>query len=158
VLAKAKAFLASEETLAEVGLRLGLADAVRMSAAESAAGGNVRRSTLADTFEAVIAAVYLDQGLRTARRVVREALKPAIRTVERDEYHRDFKSELQERYQALQKATPHYKIVEETGADHDKTFVAQVYVGRKLLGAGAGKSKKQAEQEAARAALHRQQS
>ncbi len=153
VLAKAKAFLASEEVLADAGARLGLADVIHMSASESSAGGAARRSTLADALEAVIAAVYLDQGLRVAKRVVRAALKPALEQVERDEHHRDFKSELQERYQASMRVTPHYKIVEESGADHDKTFVAHVFVGRKMLGSGEGKSKKQAEQEAAHAAL-----
>lgn len=155
LLSKAKAFLASEETLAEAGRRLGLPEAVRMSASEVQAGGALRKSTLADAFEAVMAAVYLDHGLPTAKRVVREALKPAFRQVARDEHHRDYKSDLQERYQAIKKVTPRYKIVNETGADHDKTFVAHVYAGRRLLGTGQGKSKKQAEQDAARAALER---
>ncbi len=152
-LAKAKAFLASESVLAEAGLALGLDAVVEMSAGEEATGGRSRRSILADTFEAVIGAIYLDRGLRAAHRVVRKALREPMEQVARDEHERDFKSLLQERLQAQVRRTPIYRIVTETGADHDKTFVAHALLGRKVIGEGAGKSKKQAEQAAAHAAL-----
>jgi ribonuclease-3 len=154
-LAKAKAFLVSEPTLAEAGRSLGLDRAVEISPAEEASGGRARRSIVADAFEAVVAAVYLDQGIRTARRVVRNALAPALRQVARDEHHQDFKSLLQERLQATRRKAPRYRIAEETGADHDKTFVAQALAGSKVLGEGTGKSKKQAEQAAALNALEK---
>lgn len=154
-LAKAKSFLVSEPTLAEAGRRLGLDAAVELSPAEAAAGGRLRRSILADAFESVVAAIYLDRGLRTARRVVRAALKDAVKQVARAEHHHDYKSLLQERMQAQERTTPRYRIAEETGADHDKTFVAYALMGAKVIGEGVGKSKKQAEQAAARDALQK---
>lgn len=152
-LAKAKAYLVSEPILAEAGESLGLDAAVVVSDSESVAGGRRRRSILSDTFEAVVAAIFLDQGLRAARRVVRTALKPAMALVAADEYQRDFKSLLQEKTQADCRKTPHYVILNETGADHDKTFIAQAQLGKKVIGQGTGKSKKEAEQAAALAAL-----
>lgn len=152
-LAKAKAFLVSEPTLATAGQSVGIDEAVQISAGEEASGGRLRRSILADTFEAVVAAVYLDQGIRAARRVVRSALHEAMKKVAGESYSRDFKSRLQEWLQALERKTPRYRIATETGADHDKTFLAQAMVGRRVLGEGTGKSKKEAEQDAARAAL-----
>lgn len=152
-LAKAKAYLVSEPTLAEAGQALGLDQAVILSDSEAAAGGRRLRSIVSDTFEAVVAAIYLDQGLRAARKIVRAALKPAFARVAADAYHRDFKSLLQEKTQASFRKTPHYVILNESGADHDKTFVAQAQIGRKIIGEGTGKSKKEAEQAAALAAL-----
>jgi len=152
-LAKAKAFLVSEPTLAEAGRLLGLDQAVELSASEEASGGRQRRSILSDVFEAVVAAVYLDRGIRTARRVVLGALGQAMERVARQEHDRDFKSRLQELLQASERKTPRYRIVAETGADHDKTFVARVHIGRRIIGEGSGKSKKEAEQRAAEAAL-----
>lgn len=152
-LAKRKAYLASEPVLAAAGESLGLADAIEMSSGEEASGGRRRRSILADAFEAVVAAIYMDQGIRTARRIVRAALSLAIADVVREDYHRDYKSQLQEITQANSGRTPLYRIHAETGADHDKTFVAHALLGRKILGEGQGKSKKEAEQAAARAAI-----
>lgn len=152
-LAKAKAFLVSEPTLAGAAQHLGLDEAVEISPSEEASGGRSRRSILADTFEAVIGAVFLDRGLRSARRIVRTSLRDAIKQVAQESYSRDFKSALQERLQASDRKTPHYRIIQQTGADHDKTFHAQALLGRKVVGEGTGKSKKEAEQDAARNAL-----
>ncbi len=154
-LAKAKAYLASEPTLAEAGKTLRLDSSVELSPSEAAAGGGLRRSILADTFEAVVAAVFLDQGMRAARRLVRMALKAPMRRVMEEIYQHDFKSMLQERTQAQRRKTPTYKIAAATGADHDKTFRAQAMLGTRLLGEGEGKSKKEAEQAAARDALNK---
>lgn len=152
-LAKAKAYLASEPTLADAGRALGLNIAVDLSPSEALSGGRLRRSIMADTFEAVIAAVYLDQGLRQSRRLVRYALRDAMRHAMEEGALRDYKSALQEKTQAQRRKTPHYKIASTTGADHDKTFRAQAILGTKVLGEGAGKSKKEAEQAAAHDAL-----
>jgi len=154
-LAKAKAYLASEPTLAEAGMSLGLDRAVELSFSEESAGGRQRRSILADTFEAIVAAVYLDQGFRAARKLVRSALRDAMKRVTTEGYQRDFKSLLQEKAQAQNRKTPHYKITDATGADHDKTFHALAMLGTKPLGEGSGKSKKEAEQAAARNALEK---
>jgi ribonuclease-3 len=154
-LAKAKAFLVSEPTLAEAALAFGLDTALELSGPEEAAGGRTRRSILSDAFEAVVAAIYLDQGFRAACRFVRRALKDALKRVGREDYHRDYKSLLQERMQSERRLTPHYHIAAETGADHDKTFVARAMIGGEVIGEGQGKSKKQAEQAAAMNALER---
>ncbi len=152
-LAKAKAYLVSEPTLAAAGQALGLEEALEMSAGEEASGGRARRSIVSDAFEAVVAAVFLDRGFATARKTVRSALEAAMEEVMRDEYQRDFKSVLQERLQATERKTPHYRIVEEMGAEHDKTFVAHAMSGQRVIGEGTGRSKKEAEQAAAKAAL-----
>ena len=152
-LAKAKAFLVSEPVLAEAALRTGLDAALELGAAENTIGNRARSSILSDSFEAVVAAVFLDRGMRAARRLVRSALRPALKQVERDEHHRDYKSALQERVQAVSRTVPRYEIVAEDGAEHDKTFTVRVIVEGHVVGEGAGKSKKQAQQEAARAAL-----
>ncbi len=152
-LAKAKAYLVSEPTLARAAQGIGLELAVEVSSGEAASGGRMRRSILADAFEAVIAAIFLDLGIRATRRVVRKSLQPALREVIAGGYHQDFKSSLQERTQARSRKTPTYRIASETGADHDKTFIAQAVLGKKVIGEGAGKSKKEAEQAAARVAL-----
>jgi ribonuclease III len=154
-LAKAKAYLVSEPTLAEAGRELRLDEAVELSASEALSGGRMRRSILADTFEAIVAAVYLDQGIRQARRLVRAALREPMRRAMQGNALRDFKSALQERTQAQRRKTPHYKIADTSGAEHDKTFLAQAMLGTKVLGEGRGKSKKEAEQAAARDALEK---
>ena len=154
-LAKAKAFLVSEPTLAEAGKALGLDSAVELSVSESMAGGGLRRSILADTFEAIVAAVFLDQGIRQARKLVRSSLREPMRRAMQGNALRDFKSALQERTQANRRKTPHYKIAGTVGADHDKTFRAQAMLGTRVLGEGEGKSKKEAEQAAACDALAR---
>lgn len=152
-LAKAKAYLASEPILAEAARLLRLDEVLEMSAGEEASGGRMRPSILADAFEGIVAAIYLDQGVRSAKKVVRGALREALLRVGTPDYHIDFKSKLQERLQASLRKTPHYRTIAESGADHDKTFTSHVMVGRKVLGQGEGKSKKQAEQAAAKSAL-----
>lgn len=152
-LAKSKAYIVSETALADAAQAMGLEEFVTMSASEAAAGGRRRRSILADAFEAVIAAIYLDRGIVSARRVVRNALQETLRAAATDEHRRDFKSSLQEATQARLRLTPVYRTVDEAGQEHDKTFTAQAMVGEHVLGQGAGKSKKEAEQAAAQNAL-----
>ncbi|MGC8667038.1 MAG: ribonuclease III [Chthonomonadales bacterium] len=152
-LAKAKAYLVSEECLAETARALGVDSALQLSSAEDASGGRTRSSILADAMEAVIAAIYLDAGLRTARRVVRRLLAERLKQLEEGGYQGDYKSRLQERVQAQYGELPEYRIVSTEGRDHDKTFTAQVLITGCLSGQGTGKSKKQAEQAAAKDAL-----
>lgn len=152
-LAKAKAYIVSEPVLAEAAVAMGLDAFLVLSAGEDASGGRRRRSILADAFEAVLAAVYLDCGLRSARRIVRAALRGAIEAVFADEHRRDYKSSLQERTQGENRMTPVYRIVAERGRDHDKIFTAEALLEDTVLGQGSGKSKKEAEQAAARNAL-----
>lgn len=152
-LAKAKAFLVSEVAIAEAALSLGIDAAMEMGAPEEATGGRERKSMLADAFEAVVAAIFLDQGYDAARSFVRSALADALGKVERHEYNRDYKSMLQERTQGPLRTVPEYIISREVGAQHDKTFTAEVHVAGTVAGVGVGKSKKQAEQAAAKAAI-----
>jgi ribonuclease-3 len=154
-LAKTKAYIVSEAALADAAMAMGLEEFVVMSPGEAASGGRRRRSILADAFEAVMAAIYLDRGIVQARRVVRRMLTSAIHTVAADQHRRDYKSSLQEHTQAHERITPVYRILQETGQEHDKTFIAQALVGDTVIGEGAGKSKKEAEQAAAQNALAR---
>lgn len=152
-LAKSKAYVVSETALADAAQAMGLEEFMVMSSGEAASGGRRRRSILADAFEAVVAAIYLDCGIVSARRMVRQALKSAIQDVATDQHRRDYKSSLQERTQAQLRLTPIYRTVDEVGHEHDKTFVAQAVVGETIIGEGQGKSKKEAEQAAAFHAL-----
>jgi ribonuclease-3 len=152
-LAKSKAYIVSEPTLADAALEMGLEDFLLLSTGESATGGRRRRSILADAFEALIAAIYLDCGLENARRVVHLALEEAILTAATDQHRRDYKSALQERTQARYRRTPAYRILAEIGQEHDKTFTAEALLDDTVIGQGSGKSKKEAEQAAAQDAL-----
>lgn len=152
-LAKAKAVAVSEPVLAESAKRLGLPDLILMSSGEEASGGRKRASILADAFEAVIAAIYLDQGITAAREFILKALESILIDIERKEHIRDYKTLLQEHTQGIYKRAPHYVVVDESGADHDKTFIVEARLGEKVIGRGQGKSKKQAEQAAALEAL-----
>ncbi|MDH7600932.1 MAG: ribonuclease III [Armatimonadota bacterium] len=152
-LAKAKAVAVSEPVLAESARQLGLPDFILMSSGEEASGGRMRASILADAFEAVIAVIFLDRGLDAARDFILRALESILIDIERKEHIRDYKTLLQEHTQGIYKKAPRYVVIEETGADHDKTFTVEARLGDRVLGRGTGKSKKQAEQAAALEAL-----
>jgi ribonuclease-3 len=152
-LAKAKAVAVSEPVLAESAKNLGMPEMLLMSAGEEASGGRKRLSILADAFEALVAVIYLDCGLEAARQFILRALESILIDIERKEHIRDYKTLLQEHTQGLYKKAPRYFVIEERGADHDKTFVVEARLGDVKLGLGEGKSKKQAEQAAALQAL-----
>lgn len=154
-LAKSKAYSVSEPALAEAALALGLDAFVVMSAGEAASGGRRRRSVLSDAFEAVVGAIYLDCGIVTARRIVRQALIGAIQEVAADVHRLDYKSSLQEVTQAQSRQAPIYRIVRESGRDHEKTFLAEAVLNDRVIGVGEGHSKKEAEQAAAHNALEK---
>jgi ribonuclease-3 len=141
--------------LAEVARRLHLGDAIRIGRGEEATGGRTKPSLLADAFEAVLGAIYLDGGVRAARAFVRRHLGAALRRAAEPGTADDFKTRLQERLQAQLQRTPHYRIVSTTGPDHALEFTAEVLLGDTLLGEGRGSNRKRAEQEAARRALDR---
>jgi ribonuclease-3 len=154
MLSKAKATIVQETPLAEAALRLGLDAYVEISPTEESSGARQRPSLLADTFEAVVAAVYLDQGLQIARWFVLEHLHPIIARVCRGEVGTDdYKSRLQEIAQARWRQTPTYRLVSERGFAHEKLFVMEVILEGEVMGSGVGRSKKEAEQLAAREAL-----
>lgn len=157
-LSRARAMVVSRRTLAEVALRLGVDEMLCLSSGEEMQGGRRRQSILAGALEALVAAIYLQAGMGESRRFVWRVLGDTIQQAPHRARIHDYKSCLQERAHALWKITPTYSVVAEEGADHDKTFYVQVRVGDAVLGEGAGKSKKEAEQAAAREALHRLES
>ena len=152
-LAKAKAVAVSEPILAESAKNLGLADMILMSTGEEASGGRKRLSILSDSFEALVAVIYLDCGMDAARQFVLRALESILIDIERKEHIRDYKSLLQEHTQGIYKEAPRYVVIAELGADHDKTFSIEAVLQDVVMGRGEGKSKKQAEQAAALQAL-----
>ena len=154
-LSRARAAAVSEPTLADAARSLDLQSAMQVSTGERLSGGLDRDSILSDTYEAVVAVIYLDRGLESAREFVLRTLSGVLERIEEGSHLRDFKSQLQQLTQARHRITPRYHVVQESGADHDKTFVVEVEVNGRRLGRGVGKSKKQAEQAAAEQALSR---
>jgi len=144
------------ETLAGIARELGLGAALRLGRGEERTGGRERPSLLADAFEAVVAAVFVDAGIRTARACIRRHLGASARVSAREAHHGpDAKTRLQELLQARLHRTPGYRIVSRTGPEHEAQFVVEVRVGSDVLGRGAGSNRKRAEQAAAHDALAR---
>ena len=152
---KVKAALVSTTALAALAERLGLGEHVLLGRGEEKTGGRRKQALLADTCEALIAAVYLDGGIEEARRFLLRELSDEIERARRPEFLRDFKSALQEHLQSRERALPEYVIANATGPDHDKLFHVEVRVDGELLGEAEGRTKKDAEQEAARRALEK---
>lgn len=154
-LSRTKASMVQTSTLAALAREIGLGRYLLLGRGEEKSGGAGKESLLANAFEALIAAVYRDGGIRPTRAFIRRALKGPLHRAEDAERSLDPKSALQERLQAGGHGMPAYKVVEEHGPDHHKTFVVELRVGRRVLGTGEGRSKKVAQQKAARAALKR---
>ncbi len=151
-LSRMRAALVNEAHLATVARRLGLGDFVRLGRGESQTGGREKNSILADSFEAVSAALYLDAGFDTAFAILETHFKEALEKLEELGCRDDYKSRLQELVQEKGKEVPRYRITGQSGPDHDKTFTARLTVSG-ITTEGRGKSKKQAEQDAARRAI-----
>lgn len=148
-LAKARAAVVSAEYLAGLAARLGLGAHVRLGRGEDASGGREKPSILADAMEAVIGAVYLDGGLEAAERVVMPLVEERLAEAVTGEGAKDHKTRLQEYSSARWATLPRYEV-QGFGPDHAKEFTATVEVGGRVVGKGHGRSKKQAEQAAAR--------
>jgi ribonuclease-3 len=155
-LAKLRAAVVSAEALAEVAQELDLGAALRLGKGEAASGGRLKPSILADALEAVIAAVYLDGGLVAATSLVLALLEGRIREQAAGPGGQDYKTRLQELAARLCDQLPRYQVRHE-GPDHSKRFFAAVYLRNEEFGAGEGRSKKAAEQAAARIAWERLQ-
>lgn len=145
--------LVKTDTLARVAEKLKLGLYLKMSRGEKLGGGKTNKSLLANTTEALLGAIYLDQGMSKATVVVDTFLLPELSTIISLGLHRDFKSTLQEKVQSQGLPTPEYSVLSEVGPDHQKTFVVQVRVGGEIWGEGSGSSKQRAETQAARHAL-----
>lgn len=143
-----RAQVVSETGLSEVAGQLDIGRWLLLGKGEEKSGGRTKPSILADAFEALIAAVYLDSGFEQAAAMVNRLLAQRIETVEFKGFY-DFKTRLQETSQARMRATPTYEVVQELGPDHDKRFVVAVKIGSDEWARAVGKSKKEAEQMAA---------
>ncbi|MEZ5285342.1 MAG: putative dsRNA-binding protein [Vicinamibacterales bacterium] len=151
---KIKAGLVSTTSLAELAETIGLGDDMILGRGEEKTGGRHKPALLADTCEAVIAALYIDGGLDAARAFILREFGPRIEAARQPGYRgRDFKSRLQERLQSLGRGLPHYRVAAEAGPEHRKLFTVQVLVEEQVLAEAKGRTKKDAEQEAARLAL-----
>lgn len=151
-LSRMRANLVNEARLAAVARSLELGTFVQLGKGEENTQGRDKNSILADTLEAVVAAVYLDGGLDAAFQLIETHLAPQLDTIHTSAANRDYKSQLQERLQERQAQVPVYRVVGENGPDHDKTFEVALETAD-LLVSGCGRSKKAAEQDAARKAL-----
>lgn len=143
-----RAQVVSEAGLSDVAGQLGLGRWLMLGKGEEKSGGRTKPSILADAFEAIVAAVYLDDGFAAAESMINRLLAQRIETVEFKGFY-DFKTRLQETAQARMKATPTYHVVQELGPDHDKRFVVAVNIRDDEWARAVGKSKKEAEQMAA---------
>ncbi|MGA2613872.1 MAG: ribonuclease III [Spirochaetia bacterium] len=151
-LARIKSFVVSEASLSEIARKLRVDNYILIGRGEEYSGGRSKKAILADCLEAIIGAYYLDSGFQPSRLFVHQMLIPEINKVLENKHAKDYKTMLQEYVQKRMKTYPRYKVVQKTGPDHDRTFWIEVHIGDRSFGAGKGKNKKEAEQEAARIA------
>lgn len=152
-LTKLRSALVCEKTLNEFALKIGLGEYLILGKGEEHSGARKRASTLSDAFEALIAAIYLDGGIESAKDFVLPFIKNYAPAAEKGKTFKDYKTILQEIAQQNPGEKLEYFIVDEKGPDHNKEFYAQVHLNSNIIGEGCGKSKKEAEQEAAKSAL-----
>jgi ribonuclease-3 len=154
-LSKIRSSLVDEESLANLAAGIKLGAFLKLGKGEEGSGGRNKRSVLADAYEALLAAVYLDGGIDPARHVVERHFRELLDKSSIEPARNDYKSILQEMTQASCNQTPHYRVTEVTGPDHDRIFKSAVYLGDDLLGEGIGRSKREAEQLAAKNGMDR---
>ena len=148
-----RAALVSTERLGEFGAKIQIGNALRMGHGEEESGGRKRKAMLCNAFEALVGALYLDSGVPAVEKFVNPLLAQSVIDIRERQTERDPKSMLQEWAQARGQGSPNYRIVAETGPDHNKYFVVEVIVNGKSLGRGDGPSKQAASKVAAREAL-----
>lgn len=153
ILTSWRSSLVRTESIGEAGDKLGYEPLLRMSRGEKNGSSRARQQILANSFEAVIGAIYLERGYVDAEVFITKHILSKLDSILESGSWRDPKSHLQEVSQRVDGQTPVYKVLSEEGPDHDKIFTLGVYVGDKLMGKGSGSSKQNAQQEAARAAL-----
>jgi ribonuclease-3 len=151
-LTEIRASLVCRDTLAELAYSLRLGDWLLLGRGEETNGGRAKASNLANAMEALIGALYLDQGLTEARKFILRQLKPELEKIKTGKTTPNYKALVQELVQGQKRPTPVYRLVEATGPDHSKQFTAEILVEGEVLGRGMGRSKKAAESQAARAA------
>ena len=151
-LTKLRASLVCEKSLYVYAKQIELGKHIRLSRGEKRSGGDDRPSILSDAFEALIAAIYLDGGIEPAKKFILRFVIPDIKSSKPKKF-KDYKTSLQEIIQKNPEEKLTYVLVKETGPDHDKHFVVEVHLNSNVIGKGGGRSKKEAEQQAAREAL-----
>jgi len=153
-LSKYRALVVNESSLCMIARELGAGDFLLLGKGEELTNGRNKPSILANTMEAILGAIYLDTGYQEAKYVIQRLFLPVIRQIETNEIKHDFKSLLQEYSQENFKSLPEYILLEENGLAHDKTFKVSLVLNGKTIAEGQGKSKKEAEQKAAREAFN----
>ena len=156
-LSRLRAELVCEQSLHAVALELGIGSYIRLGHGEARNGGRERPSILADAVEAIIAAIYLDGGLESAQRFILDHILTGL--AEGQMHHvADYKTDLQERVQRKPGQALEYTLLSESGPDHNKSFTMNVLLNGSEIGRGTGRTKKEAEQSAAKSALERMES
>lgn len=151
-LTRMRASLVCEKSLCEFSRELGIGEYLKLGKGEDKNGGRERDSILADAFEAVLAAIYLDGGIEPAKTHVMNTVLSDLKHHEEDTF-KDYKTTLQEIIQRNPEESVSYFLIDETGPDHNKSFTVEVRMNSNVIGTGSGKNKKQAEQMAAKQAL-----
>jgi ribonuclease-3 len=154
-LTRFRSVLVRKETLAEIAETIGLGEYLYLSKGEQLGDGRTKPANLAGAFEALLAAVYLDRGLRATKDLILRLFAARIHQRDYFKIETDYKSRFQEMMQAERQMTPSYHLVKAVGPDHAKQFTVEVRVGHTALGKGTGNSKKAAEMEAAKEALEK---
>jgi ribonuclease-3 len=153
ILTSWRAALVRTESIGEAGVLIGYEPLVRMSRGEKQGGERARMQILANAFEALIGAIYLERGYDDAAAFIAKHINSKLENIIETGSWRDPKSHLQEVMQRVDSVTPRYVVIEEVGPDHDKVFTLGVYAGGRLVSKGTGPSKQAAQQVAAKAAL-----
>jgi len=148
-----RAALVNTTSISDAAVKLGMNDFLLLSRGESRDTGRARQIILANAFEALIGAIYLDAGYRDAKKFIAEQLFHKTEKIVESRLWQDAKSRFQELAQEKEGFTPSYDVISQTGPDHDKRFLVGVYVGKERVATGEGRSKQEAEQQAAQKAL-----
>jgi ribonuclease III len=156
-LSKLRASVVNEQPLAELARRFGIGEHLLLGKGEEGSGGRMKSSLLANAFESVIAAMFQDGGFDRTAAFIAELFEPLIEERDPSTIYRDYKTAAQELCQTMFHEMPRYTVISETGPDHDKRFETNLAVGERVIATGTGRSKKDAEQQAARAALEKLQ-
>ncbi len=154
-LTKLRASIVCETNLAKIGRLIGIGDCLKLGKGEEQTGGRLRDSIISDAFEAIIGACYLDGGFESTKTILKNLVLTDIDDFDENFVQQDFKTQLQEIIQGYSKKPVVYNIINESGPDHEKCFIAQAMHNGRELGRGKGKSKKDAERKAAYQALRK---
>jgi ribonuclease-3 len=153
-LSKYRAIVVNEKGLCQVAMELGLGNYLLLGKGEELTDGREKPSILADTMESLLGALYLDAGFDRTKEIISRLFLPLIKEIESGNMNYDYKSMVQEYTQEAYRSLPEYILMEESGLSHDKTFRVALLLNGKTIAEGIGKSKKEAEQRAAREAFY----